>query len=85
MLALSSQNMTLQKIDLHHNFMTSTGVGVLLEAMEQTSHHITDLDIHGNRIEDEGASLLASGWERTRCQTSQASAYLLARLTMLGS
>jgi Ran GTPase-activating protein (RanGAP) involved in mRNA processing and transport len=32
---------------------------VLLEATEQSSHHITDLDLRRNPIENEGASLLA--------------------------
>jgi Leucine-rich repeat (LRR) protein len=53
---LGSRNMTLQKLSLDGNFITSTGVGVLLE----TSFHITDLDLRQNpAIENEGASLLA--------------------------
>jgi Ran GTPase-activating protein (RanGAP) involved in mRNA processing and transport len=41
------------------NSITSTGVRVLLETMEQNSHHITDLDLWHNPIGNEGASLLA--------------------------
>jgi Ran GTPase-activating protein (RanGAP) involved in mRNA processing and transport len=56
---LGSRNSTLQKITLEFNSITSTGVGVLLEAMEHNSH-ITDLELKGNdRIGNEGASLLA--------------------------
>jgi Ran GTPase-activating protein (RanGAP) involved in mRNA processing and transport len=57
--ALGSRNTTLQKVTLGMNFMTSTGVGVLLETMEQRSHHIMDLDLENNRIGNEGASLVA--------------------------
>jgi hypothetical protein len=55
---LGSWNTTLHKLILCWNAITSTGICVLLEAMEQ-SHHITDLDLQGNPIRNEGASLLA--------------------------
>jgi Leucine-rich repeat (LRR) protein len=54
-----SRNTTLQKLTLYHNVITSTGVGVLLEAMEQDSHHITDLGLRFNPIGNGGASLFA--------------------------
>jgi Ran GTPase-activating protein (RanGAP) involved in mRNA processing and transport len=57
--SLGSRNTTLQKLILCCNAITSTGIGVLLEAMEHSSHHITDLDLRRSYIEDEGASLLA--------------------------
>jgi Ran GTPase-activating protein (RanGAP) involved in mRNA processing and transport len=42
------------------NSITSTGVDVLLETMEDTNNHpITDLDLQRNSIGNEGASLLA--------------------------
>jgi hypothetical protein len=65
---LSSRNTTLQKLTLGYNFITSTGLGVLLD----TSHHITDLELF--RIRNEGASLLA------RCLGKNA----LPNLTRLG-
>jgi hypothetical protein len=55
---LGSRNTTLQKLALGENSITSTGVGVLLETMEQSSH-ITDLDLRYNRICNEGANILA--------------------------
>jgi hypothetical protein len=68
--ALGSRNMTLQRLDLGYNCITSAGVGILLEAMETNCHiidlalghnrHITDLALGHNPIENEGASLLAS-------------------------
>jgi Ran GTPase-activating protein (RanGAP) involved in mRNA processing and transport len=60
---LGSRNTTLQKLSLGSNAITFKGVGVLLETMEQSSHHITDLDLQLNRtIRNEGASLLARSW-----------------------
>jgi Ran GTPase-activating protein (RanGAP) involved in mRNA processing and transport len=57
---LGSRSTTLQKLALKkYNSITSTGVGVLLEMMEQSSHHITDLDLQYNPIWNEGATLLA--------------------------
>jgi Ran GTPase-activating protein (RanGAP) involved in mRNA processing and transport len=59
---LGSRNTTLHKLILGGNAgnaITSTGIGVLLEAMEQ-SHHITDLDLRCNYIGDGGAVLLAT-------------------------
>jgi Ran GTPase-activating protein (RanGAP) involved in mRNA processing and transport len=57
---LGSRNTTLQKLTLHMNSITATGVGVLLETMEHNSNHVTDLDLWGNSsIGTEGASLLA--------------------------
>jgi Ran GTPase-activating protein (RanGAP) involved in mRNA processing and transport len=55
---LSSRNTKLQKVTIENNSITSTGVGVLLEAMEQSSH-ITDLDLQRNCVGDEGAIRLA--------------------------
>jgi hypothetical protein len=50
----------LQKLTLDNNSITSTGVSVLLEAMEQSSHHIPDLDLQRNPlVGNEGAMLLA--------------------------
>jgi Ran GTPase-activating protein (RanGAP) involved in mRNA processing and transport len=51
---LGSRNTKLQKLTLGTNCITSTGVGVVLEAMEQSSHHITDLDLKLNTIGNEG-------------------------------
>jgi Ran GTPase-activating protein (RanGAP) involved in mRNA processing and transport len=56
---LGTRNTTLQKLALCRDGITSTGVGVLLETMEQSSHHITDLELEYNHIGNEGASLLA--------------------------
>jgi hypothetical protein len=56
---LGSRNTTLQKLILGTNFITSTGIGVFLEAMEQSSHRITELELRHNPIGNEGASLLA--------------------------
>jgi Ran GTPase-activating protein (RanGAP) involved in mRNA processing and transport len=56
--SLGFRNTTLQKLTLNINSITSAGIGVLLEAMEQ-SHHITDLDLRRNPIGDGGAVLLA--------------------------
>jgi Ran GTPase-activating protein (RanGAP) involved in mRNA processing and transport len=57
---LVSQNTTLQKLSIRNNLITSTGVGMLIEAMEQSSHHITDLELTNNpMIGNEVASLLA--------------------------
>jgi Ran GTPase-activating protein (RanGAP) involved in mRNA processing and transport len=57
--SLGSQNTTLQKLSLGMNSITSTGVGVLLETMEQNSNSITDLELQNPTIGNEGASLLA--------------------------
>jgi Ran GTPase-activating protein (RanGAP) involved in mRNA processing and transport len=56
---LGSRNTTLQKLTLEDNSITATGVGVLLEAMEQKHNHITDLDLQRNTIGNVGASLVA--------------------------
>jgi Ran GTPase-activating protein (RanGAP) involved in mRNA processing and transport len=56
---LGSRNTTLQELTLERDCITSTGVGVLLETMEHSSH-ITDLDLRYNSVWNEGASLLAS-------------------------
>jgi Ran GTPase-activating protein (RanGAP) involved in mRNA processing and transport len=58
--SLGSRNTGLQKLELRNNSITSTSAGVLLEAMERNSCHITDLDLQGNPIGSEGASLLAT-------------------------
>jgi Leucine-rich repeat (LRR) protein len=59
---LGSRNMTLQELTLGGNVITSTGVGVLVEMMEQ-SHNITDLDLQRNYVGDEGAIRLARSLE----------------------
>ncbi len=41
--------MTLQELTLGGNVITSTGVGVLVEMMEQ-NHNITDLDLQRNYV-----------------------------------
>jgi Ran GTPase-activating protein (RanGAP) involved in mRNA processing and transport len=56
---LGSRNTTLQKITLFRNTITSTGIGVLLDTTEQSSNHITDLDLRLNHVSEEGAILLA--------------------------
>jgi Leucine-rich repeat (LRR) protein len=56
---LGSRNTRLQKLELAHNAITSTGVDALIEMMEQSSHHITDLNLDSTRIGNEGASRLA--------------------------
>jgi Ran GTPase-activating protein (RanGAP) involved in mRNA processing and transport len=61
--SLGSRNTTLQKLTLADNAITFTGVGVLLETIEQSSHHITDLRLEQNSIENEGASLVAVALE----------------------
>jgi Ran GTPase-activating protein (RanGAP) involved in mRNA processing and transport len=56
---LGSRNTTLQKLILGRNSITAMGVAMLIEMMEQNSHHITDLDLRFNEtIGNEGASLL---------------------------
>jgi Ran GTPase-activating protein (RanGAP) involved in mRNA processing and transport len=55
---LGSRNTTLQKLAVGGNAIASTGVGVLVEMMEQ-SHNITDLDLQRNCVGDEGAIRLA--------------------------
>jgi hypothetical protein len=55
---LGSRNTTLQKLFLGMNRITSMGLGVLLETMEQNSH-ITDLVLKFSSIGNEGTSLLA--------------------------
>jgi Ran GTPase-activating protein (RanGAP) involved in mRNA processing and transport len=57
--SLGFRNTTLQKLSLGMNSITSTGLGALLETMEQSSNSITDLDLRRNHIGDEGANLLA--------------------------
>jgi Ran GTPase-activating protein (RanGAP) involved in mRNA processing and transport len=57
--SLSSRNTTLKKLTLDYNSITSTGVGALLNMMEQDSHHITDLELNNNPMGNEGASLIA--------------------------
>jgi Ran GTPase-activating protein (RanGAP) involved in mRNA processing and transport len=55
---LGFRNVALEKLNLDSNSITSTDVGVLLETMEQSSHHIADLDLQFNPIGKVGASLL---------------------------
>jgi Ran GTPase-activating protein (RanGAP) involved in mRNA processing and transport len=55
---LGSRNTPLQKLTLKHNCIASLGVVVLLDTME-LGCPITELDLQKNRIENEGASLLA--------------------------
>jgi Ran GTPase-activating protein (RanGAP) involved in mRNA processing and transport len=57
---LGSRNTALQKLKLASNSITSTGVGVLLKAMEHTTNHpITDLDLPFNSIGNKGARSIA--------------------------
>jgi hypothetical protein len=42
---------TLQKLILGRNSITAMGVAMLLEMMEQNSHHITDLDSDSAKLE----------------------------------
>ncbi len=57
---LGSRHTTLPELALGRNSNTSASLRVLLETMEQNSHHIMDLDLEGNpNIGNEGASLLA--------------------------
>jgi hypothetical protein len=55
---LGSRNRTLQELTLAKNNITYTGVGLLLDTMEQ-NNHITDLDLQCSPIGNEGESLLA--------------------------
>jgi Ran GTPase-activating protein (RanGAP) involved in mRNA processing and transport len=55
---LGSPNTALQKLTLSGYSIRSTGVGALVDMMEQ-SHHIKDLDLSSNPIRNGGASLLA--------------------------
>jgi Ran GTPase-activating protein (RanGAP) involved in mRNA processing and transport len=55
---LGSRNTTLQKLTIDSNSITSTGVGALLAAMEQSSH-ITDLEVGRDPFGNEGLGLLA--------------------------
>jgi hypothetical protein len=57
--SLGSRNTTLQKLILDNDSITSMDVGVLLETMEQSSHHVTDLGLQRLYIGNEGAGLLA--------------------------
>ena len=56
---LGSRNTTPQKLTLKIYPIKPSGIGVLLEAMEQSSHCIADLDLKCNRVGNEGASLIA--------------------------
>jgi Ran GTPase-activating protein (RanGAP) involved in mRNA processing and transport len=57
---LGSRNTMLQKLALASNYITSTGVGVLLGTMEHGNNHpITDLDLQRNSIGNEGATFIA--------------------------
>jgi hypothetical protein len=55
---LGRRKTTLQKLTLGLNLITSRGVGVLLETMEQRNH-ITALDLQRNLIGKDGAIILA--------------------------
>jgi hypothetical protein len=55
---LGSRNTALQNLSLRDNDITSAGVLVLTEMMEQ-NRHITDLNLSLNQFGNEGASLLA--------------------------
>jgi hypothetical protein len=61
--AFGSWNTALQRLAIGENAITSTGIAVLLVAMEQSSHQITDLDLNNNPIGNEGARLLAGAVE----------------------
>jgi Ran GTPase-activating protein (RanGAP) involved in mRNA processing and transport len=74
--AFGARNTTLQKLKLGLNVISSSGIGVLLEAMEHSSH-ITDLELDCNPIEDKGATLLARALENNALRN-------LTRLSLLG-
>jgi hypothetical protein len=60
---LGSRNTTLQKLTIDSNSITPISVGVLLEAMEQSSH-ITDLELGRDLFGNEGVGLLARALKR---------------------
>jgi hypothetical protein len=51
---------TAQKLTFGTNSIIFKGIGLLLETMEQYSHHNSDIDLRHNRIGNEGTSLLVS-------------------------
>jgi hypothetical protein len=76
--AFGARNTTLQKLKLVSNVISSTGIGVLLEAMEHSSNSITDLELDCNLlIKDEGATLLARSLENNALRN-------LTRLSLFG-
>lgn len=81
---LGSRNMTLDKLTLNNNFITSTGVGALLEVME---HHSLAAELHlqGNRFETREPVSLPDLWERTRCPNLHASLLITTKSVMMGS
>jgi hypothetical protein len=81
---LGSRNTTLQKLALAYNFITSTGVGVLLEMMEHSSH-ITDLDLQRNYIGNEGASLLARSLRINALPNLTHFLFIITKSVMMGS
>jgi hypothetical protein len=56
---LASRNSMLQQLTLGMNAIRCTSFNLLFETMEQSSCHITDLDLNGNPIRNEGAIRLA--------------------------
>jgi hypothetical protein len=63
----------------------STGVGVLVETMEQNRQRITDLDLSHNPL-GQGASLLAQVfWDQPRYQTSHAFLFSMLYVAMMGT
>jgi Ran GTPase-activating protein (RanGAP) involved in mRNA processing and transport len=81
---LGSRKTTLQKLSLKDNYITSTGVGVLLEMMEH-SNHITDLELERNLIGDEGAMLLARSLGNNALPNLTRLSLLIAIFAMRGS
>jgi Ran GTPase-activating protein (RanGAP) involved in mRNA processing and transport len=79
---IGSRDTTLHKLSLKRNSITSTGIGVLFETMEQNSQITTSAaTLFGTREEVSYLGL----WEITRCQISHASVFLLAISAMMGS
>jgi Ran GTPase-activating protein (RanGAP) involved in mRNA processing and transport len=83
---LGSRNTTLQKLVLVSNSITAMGAAVLIEMMEQNSHHITDLDLrYDETIGNEGASLLARSLGNNALPILNASLFPIAVSAMMGS
>jgi Ran GTPase-activating protein (RanGAP) involved in mRNA processing and transport len=80
---LGSQNTTLQKFILGWNAITSTGIGVLVEMMEQSSHHITDLDLQHNQHNHSIGSNHSIGYEGARLIARSLENKALSNLTRL--
>jgi hypothetical protein len=77
---LGSRNTTLRKLTSKVIVITSTGVGVLLETREHSSH-ITDLELDTTYM-NEGASS-SQFFGRTRCQSLRASLVIALFMMMV--